>query len=226
MASSSFNFEHRSCRIKRRYGSHAEARAYALLSRQHTGETILPYACQFCGGWHIGHPPKRAITVNLGALSQAQQEALPKATRWRAAQKGLVKLTNRLLSEEAFAEFFRPALEPEIQPVRAGWPPQNANYALYESLIAEVQEDCRVMAAWAFRPRIGHRGLPMPSFWDKEDLSQDLATYLLLLSGRDGFESRAWRRAVCRNRIRRIISVATRYDADASRRLSLELEER
>lgn len=205
---SNFNFEYRSCKSKRRYGSHAEASAYAHLSRKHGGGEILPYNCSFCGGWHIGHPPKRAIEVQLAELQTSQLAALPRTTRWRASERGSVRLTTKLLAKEEFAALFRPEPEPE-KPAPHGWPPKTPNWEIYNSLLDEVEKDCKIMSGWACR-----KGLPIPSYMDREDLAQDLAGYLLALSGKEGFQATEWRRKACRLRIFQIVKWRCRYDAD------------
>ena len=49
-------FEHRSCRSKRRYSTRRDARSAARQFGRHVRERLHAYACDFCAGWHVGHP--------------------------------------------------------------------------------------------------------------------------------------------------------------------------
>ncbi len=84
------------------------------------------------------------------------------------------------------------------------------NHALYLSLLSEIEDDCRVMVGWACK-----KGLPFPSYEDREDRIQDLLGLLLCLSGHADFTARNWRRKVCKMRLLKMSKWRTRYDADA-----------
>lgn len=47
------------CKGKVRHETIAAANYAAHLKRQQTGHWIIGYGCQFCNGFHIGHPPKK-----------------------------------------------------------------------------------------------------------------------------------------------------------------------
>lgn len=46
----------KACKRKVRHINQANAGYAAVLMRRKTGERIVPYKCQHCNGWHIGHP--------------------------------------------------------------------------------------------------------------------------------------------------------------------------
>lgn len=51
----------RSCERKVRYKSKKDAKRaiYRTNKRKGWAGHVQAYMCQFCGGWHFGHPPKR-----------------------------------------------------------------------------------------------------------------------------------------------------------------------
>lgn len=49
----------KACTGKVRYSTASAANAAAYSRRLKTSQLILGYSCQFCGGFHIGHLPKR-----------------------------------------------------------------------------------------------------------------------------------------------------------------------
>ena len=51
----------RACGSKRRYLTERDARAAISSLRHHTGQADLltTYRCDFCNGFHFGHPPAR-----------------------------------------------------------------------------------------------------------------------------------------------------------------------
>jgi hypothetical protein len=52
----------RRCESKQRYADREEALHAAIAAnRREKSVWIVPYACHFCGGWHIGHAPKSAM---------------------------------------------------------------------------------------------------------------------------------------------------------------------
>jgi hypothetical protein len=53
----------KSCARKKRYASYSDAtRSIAGLYRQGKKDgMLLVYACQFCGGFHFGHPPAHIL---------------------------------------------------------------------------------------------------------------------------------------------------------------------
>jgi hypothetical protein len=50
----------KSCEGKRRYATKQEAESAAWEAAVRLGEWLHPYACRFCGRFHIGHPTKKA----------------------------------------------------------------------------------------------------------------------------------------------------------------------
>lgn len=56
-------FEQRSCRVKVRLASRADAIRAARFVVERGEGTVLPYRCGFCRGWHVGHPlrPRRVL---------------------------------------------------------------------------------------------------------------------------------------------------------------------
>ncbi len=55
----------KACDGKVRYAGHDDAQAQAVYRSKCARCLILPYRCQHCGGWHIGHAPakvKHAMT--------------------------------------------------------------------------------------------------------------------------------------------------------------------
>lgn len=61
----------KACDGKKRYESrdHALADAMNLQNKEHWH--MRAYHCQFCGGWHVGHMPKK----NIWAMKRARGEA-------------------------------------------------------------------------------------------------------------------------------------------------------
>jgi hypothetical protein len=53
------NLRRKACDGKTRYLTAQEAHKAAKSARRWTGDWIIPYGCQFCGGHHIGHPPAK-----------------------------------------------------------------------------------------------------------------------------------------------------------------------
>lgn len=51
----------RACKGKVRHPEqgHAHAALRSLVRERGDQGAMTPYRCQFCGGWHIGHTPKR-----------------------------------------------------------------------------------------------------------------------------------------------------------------------
>lgn len=51
----------KACTGKIRYADAAAAKAGLARLHHHKGYSgfMTPYQCQFCGGWHFGHPPRR-----------------------------------------------------------------------------------------------------------------------------------------------------------------------
>lgn len=43
------------CQGKARHAIAKFARREARRLQQEKGETVVPYYCRFCGGWHVGH---------------------------------------------------------------------------------------------------------------------------------------------------------------------------
>ena len=58
------NEPERSCRLKHRYGSEADANAVAAKCFARRGTWLRAYQCDECGGWHLTHtdalPPANA----------------------------------------------------------------------------------------------------------------------------------------------------------------------
>jgi hypothetical protein len=50
---------------KRAHPSVDKARFTAHLGSKQSGDKIVPYRCEFCRQWHIGHPPA-SIQHKLG----------------------------------------------------------------------------------------------------------------------------------------------------------------
>ena len=48
----------RGCLSKAVFSSRREARSVANHFRHGDGQ-VKPYACDYCGGWHLGHPRRR-----------------------------------------------------------------------------------------------------------------------------------------------------------------------
>jgi hypothetical protein len=48
----------RSCVWKVRYHWQRAAERAAAAASERSGDYIAAYGCRYCGGWHIGHPPK------------------------------------------------------------------------------------------------------------------------------------------------------------------------
>jgi hypothetical protein len=57
--SSKRHIRRRSCEGKTAYPSIDKARYAAHLASKRSSEKIVPYRCEFCRQWHIGHPPAR-----------------------------------------------------------------------------------------------------------------------------------------------------------------------
>lgn len=55
----------RGCRGKRRYGSLLQAQICASVATRKTRQKINAYPCRNCGGYHIGHAPRR-VSRRLG----------------------------------------------------------------------------------------------------------------------------------------------------------------
>lgn len=51
----------RSCSGKVKIVEEDSAWRIAKLMTQRHGQMLLPYRCSWCGGWHVGHPSKRAL---------------------------------------------------------------------------------------------------------------------------------------------------------------------
>ena len=65
--------EARSCLFKRRHASKAEAKAAArrLQADLGPGHVLRPYACGYCGKYHIGHTRRLSAST---ALHKAQRK--------------------------------------------------------------------------------------------------------------------------------------------------------
>lgn len=44
------------CRRKIRYGKRTTARDAAARTSKRIGQPVVAYKCDFCGGYHVGHP--------------------------------------------------------------------------------------------------------------------------------------------------------------------------
>jgi len=54
------------CKQKKYYRTRYAALEAVRLYRQRFGQHLNAYRCCFCGGWHLGHPPRRiAIELRL-----------------------------------------------------------------------------------------------------------------------------------------------------------------
>jgi len=51
----------KACAGKQRFATEAEARSGIAAVHRGRGYVglMVPYRCQFCGGFHFGHPPRR-----------------------------------------------------------------------------------------------------------------------------------------------------------------------
>lgn len=49
-------FERRSCRSKVRYATRRDARSAARQFGRRVRDHLRAYGCDFCAGWHVGHP--------------------------------------------------------------------------------------------------------------------------------------------------------------------------
>ena len=49
----------KSCEGKVRHASKAAAKRACIAARRRGGTWPTSYQCKFCGGWHIGHTPRR-----------------------------------------------------------------------------------------------------------------------------------------------------------------------
>lgn len=59
----------RSCLNKERYNTLPEAQAAAYKASGRLKSRMLPYKCDYCSGFHKGHPPariKQAIKARMG----------------------------------------------------------------------------------------------------------------------------------------------------------------
>jgi hypothetical protein len=47
----------KSCLGKKKYTSSQQAKDAAFLTGRKHNEKLVAYHCNYCGSWHIGHPP-------------------------------------------------------------------------------------------------------------------------------------------------------------------------
>jgi len=47
------------CQHKKRHPDQQSARYHRFLLNQKDGEQMNVYKCRFCGGWHVGHQPRK-----------------------------------------------------------------------------------------------------------------------------------------------------------------------
>lgn len=59
------------CARKVRYGRHSTA-LLAAAKMAIKGKRLEPYACAYCGGWHLGHPLGRIVRWLLGIARKGE----------------------------------------------------------------------------------------------------------------------------------------------------------
>lgn len=57
--SSKRRIRRKSCEGKQRHNSKTEAVAHIINERRNGNTGLCAYKCRFCGGWHVGHKPKK-----------------------------------------------------------------------------------------------------------------------------------------------------------------------
>jgi len=58
----------KACDGKKRYDTHEEALSDAIYLQRRDRYPMRAYPCQFCGGHHVGHMPRK----NIRAMAQAR----------------------------------------------------------------------------------------------------------------------------------------------------------
>lgn len=69
----------RACGRKVKYETSQQARSAAFLVSNRLRAMLTYYQCKYCGGWHIGHPPRH---IKQSILDKRRQRKLQTETVW------------------------------------------------------------------------------------------------------------------------------------------------